>query len=144
MATPESAVVALLKQIPELITLVGDRIHSDQLPQNSQKPPEELYPAIRYQRVSTERASFRDITSGRSGYSQVRMQIDAYALSRSTALAVSGPIVSAMEGYRGIADGLQIDEAWIEDEDGGTDPDMAPGGKPLYRQRVDLMLLGPF
>jgi Protein of unknown function (DUF3168) len=138
MATPESATVALLRQIPELSVLVGDRIHADELPQDC------LYPAISYERVSTERASFRDVTSGRSGYAQVRMQIDAWALSRSAALAVSGPIVASLEGYSGIADGLKIDEAWIEDESGGKDPDVAPGGQSIYRQRVDLMLLGPF
>ena len=138
MADPESATVWLLRQIPELISLVGDRIHSDDLPQDSP------YPAVSYQRVSTERASFRDITTGRSSYAQVRMQIDAWALSRSATLAVSRPIVNFLEGYSGMADGLKIDEAWIEDESGNKDPDVAPGGKPIYRQRVDLMLLGPF
>ena len=137
MATPEGAIVEILRGIPGVTNLVGTRIFVDVLPQNCP------YPAIRYQRISTERASFRDL-AGRSGYAQVRMQVDVFASSRGTALDIGGAILDGIEGYSGIANGLKIDEAWIEDEDGGIDPDVVPGGAPLYNQRLDVMLLGPF
>jgi hypothetical protein len=134
--TPENAIAALLRQVPEVMAS-GVRLHQNALSQAT------TYPAIRYQRISTDRGSFRDL-SGRSGYAQVRIQVDVFALKPAEASNLADAIRDLIEGYSGIAGGAQIDEAWIEDEDGGQDPDLAAGGGAVARQRVDVMFLGPF
>jgi hypothetical protein len=133
----EAALYALLTGgSPSISAMVGTRVWPDVLPQAP------LLPAIRYQRISTPRGQYRTL-DGKAEYASPRFQIDIYATSRSQALTIADAVYRLLEGYTGISSGLRIDAISTEDEAGDLDPDVGPGGAPLYRQRLDFIIYHP-
>jgi hypothetical protein len=138
MPTAEAALFSILTDgSPNAVAaIIGTRVYPDVLPQAP------TLPALRYQRISTQRSQYRDL-SGRAGYASPRFQIDAYALSRSSALALAQAVVDLLEGFTGTVAGLRVDFVSTEDEAGDIELDAGPDGKDLYRQRIDIFLAHP-
>lgn len=138
MASAEAALYTLLTagSPNPVAALVGTRVYPLVLPQNV------LYPAIRYQRISTPRSQYRGL-DGRAEYASPRFQIDAYALTHSQAIAVAQAVYELLEGFTGTVAGLRIDHISTDDEGADLEEGAAPGGAHLYRQRVDVFLYHP-
>jgi hypothetical protein len=71
------------------------------------------------------------------------MQIDVWALTKSASLALAEDVRLALDGFYGIAGGLQIDAAQIEDEDSDFEAGIGPNGSGVYRQRLDFSVSHP-
>lgn len=137
MATTEGALFSILSDDATVSGLVGARIYPDVLPQGV------LYPALRYQRISTPRAQWRTIDTGRSDYANPRFQVDAWALTRSQALTLGQAVLAALDGFRGTAASLTIQAIGNEDEAGDHEPGIGPNGADVYRQRYDFVIWHP-
>lgn len=135
MASAEAALYSLLTAgTPNPVAaLVGTRVYPMVLPQNTS------YPAIRLQRISTPRSQYRTM-DGRADYASPRMQVDVYALTHAAAIAVAQAIYETLEGYHATVGGLRIDAISIDDEGADLEEGVGPGGAPLYRQRLDLIV----
>lgn len=138
MPSAEAALYSLLTAgSPNPVhALVGSRVHPLVLPQNV------LYPAIRYQRISTPRSQYRAL-DGRAEYASPRFQIDAYALTHAQAIAVAQAVYELLEGFTGTVAGLRIDQISIDDEAADMEAGAGPGGAHLYRHRTDVFLYHP-
>jgi|SRR5688572_2577699 len=135
MPSAEAALYSLLTtgSPNPVAALVGTRVYPLVLPQGVS------YPAIRVQRISTPRSQYRTM-DGRAGYASPRMQVDAYALTHAGAIAVAQAIYAMLEGYHATVGGLRIDAISTDDEGADIEEGVGPGGAPLYRQRLDLVV----
>jgi hypothetical protein len=138
MPRAESALIALLTvgSPNPVAAIVGTRVYPRKLPQSV------IYPAIRYQRISTNRSQFRDLT-GFAHYAMPRFQIDCYTLSEAEAIALGQAVFLRLEGFAGMSNGLRFDSIANEDEAGDLEEGAGPGGADLYRQRFDFFLPHP-
>lgn len=138
MPSAEAALVALLTVgSPNPVSaLVGTRVYPRKLPQNV------TYPAIRYQRISTARSQFRDL-SGRAGYARPRFQIDCWALSEAQCVALAQAVYQRLEGFGGVSANLQIDGISTEDEAADLEEGVGPNGADVFRQRLDFFVPHP-
>ena len=141
MATsPEQGLFALLTGShlspagSALTVIVGTRIYWDVLPEGV------TYPAVRLQRISTNRDEFRSIDTGVADYAQSRFQIDAWALSRLAAINLSQAVFATIEAAHASFVDLRVDPCWTEDEAGDLEEGIGPNGADVYRQRLDIMM----
>lgn len=140
MASAEESLVAILKGDATVAGLVGNRIFPKILPQNV------IYPAVRYQRISTARDQFRVLSrsGGKATRQQSRIQVDSWALTEAVAQQVGAAVRGALDGFAGTSAALQIDQLWIEDEGGDTEENVeggaGEGGAHLYRVRQDYLI----
>lgn len=135
MPSAEAALFSLLTagSPNPVAAIVGTRVHPDVLPQGIS------YPAIRYQRISTPRDQYRTL-DGKAEYASPRMQVDAYALARSQAIALGQAVYYLLEGFTGIVAGLSIDAVSTSDERGDLEEGAGPAGAHLYRQSLDFIM----
>lgn len=127
----EEAVTALLLADARVRSLMGSRIHWGRLPQSAGTGAYAVLNLI---------SGLPDyVSSGRSGLTQSRLQIDGYAPSVMLARDCTAAVVSVLEAYRGTVSGVQIQGARVA---GARDfqPDGPPGKDTLYRRSVDLIL----
>lgn len=82
-----------LKSDAGVAALVALRIYPDLLPQAV------TYPAIRYQRITTERPS---AMHGDAGVAAVQMQVDTFAVSAADARQLATAIRAALQRWRGV------------------------------------------
>lgn len=138
MPTAEASLFSLLTagSPNPVAALIGNRCFPLVLPQNV------LYPAIRYQRISTPRSQYRAL-DGRAEYASPRFQIDAYALTHAQAIAVAQAVYALLEGFTGTVAGLRIDQISTDDEAADMEAGAGPGGANLYRHRIDIFLYHP-
>jgi len=136
MPSAEAAIYSLLTtgSPNPVAALVGDRVYPLVLPQ----PP--TLPAIRYQRISTPRAQYRTL-DGLANYASPRIQIDCWDTTPDGVLAVARAVYELLDGFHGTVDGLRIDAISTEDEATDLEPDVGPGGTPLYRWRLDVVMM---
>jgi hypothetical protein len=137
MATTEAALVSLLVQggvSNPVFVLVGTRVYPIVLPQSP------TYPSIRYQRISTVRAPYRVLSTGRAGYAKPRFQIDSYALTPATAQAVADAVMARLDGFAAPVANVIIGSIATEDEDADIEVGVGPGGAPVYRHRKDYLV----
>lgn len=138
MASAEAALYSLLTTgSPNPVSaIVGVRVHPLVLPQGI------VYPAIRYQRISTARDQYRTLI-GKAEYASVRMQVDCYALTALAAITLAQAVYNLAEGYSGIIGGLRIDATSTADQRADLEAGAGPAGVDLYRQGIDLILYHP-
>jgi hypothetical protein len=140
MPSAEASLYALLTSgSPNPVAaLIGTRCYPLVLPQGLQ-----AWPAIRYQRISTPRSQYRTL-DGRADYASPRMQVDCYATTHASALAVAQAVYQMLEGFGGtVVAGLRIEAISTDDEGADLEEGVGPGGAPLYRQRLDLIMFHP-
>lgn len=128
MSSIEAAVRALLVGAPAVATLVGQRIYPYALPQGA------TYPAIRYQRISTDRTYS---IQARSDRAQVRMQVDCYAEALTDALALAAAVRDAIDVYSGTSAGVAVRSVTAAGESGGYESDPLPA---VFRESIDFMV----
>ena len=122
----ESALVKLLLADPAVSSLVGNRIRPLVLPQD------EILPALTYQSISGVSAHGH---SGKTGKEICRMQFDCYAPGYSTAKNVSKALCNALDGFRGLSDGILIEGIFKENE-----LDDFEEGLKIYRVILDFII----
>jgi len=106
----------LLAHAP-LVTLVGNRVHWDTLPQGS------IYPSIVMFTVS----GVTDYTmAGASGYVQTRVQFDCRGATAAAAREVADALGDRLSGFRGVFQGFEFQGCFMQgqrtrfDKDGAT------------------------
>jgi hypothetical protein len=137
MATTEAALVSLLVQGGvgnPVFALVGSRVYPLTLPQTP------TYPAIRYQRIDTQRAQYRMMGTGRAAYAKPRFQIDCYGITPATAQAVADAVRARLDGFAGLVSGVGIGSTATEDEASDIEPGVGPGGSAIFRHRLDFLI----
>ena len=136
MASAEAALVALLTTgSPNPVAdLVAARVYPDALPLGV------LYPAIRYQRISTARFQYRKIATGTGDYAKPRFQIDCFAATKAGALALSDAVRAQLDGYSGISATVSIGSAALEDEASDIEQGAGTGGSNIFRHRLDYLI----
>jgi Protein of unknown function (DUF3168) len=139
MATTEAALVSLLVQgSPNPVAdLVGTRVYPLRLPQATPAP---VLPAIRYQRIDTVRAPYREMATGRSEYVRPRFQIDCFATTPAGAQQVADAVRAQIDGFRGTSAGMAIGGIALEDEAADLEEGVGVGGAPIYRHRLDFLI----
>lgn len=140
MPSAEAAIYSLLTSgTPNPVAaLIGTDCFPDQVPQNFAS-----WPAVVYQRISTNRSEFRTIDRGKAEFARPRMQLSCYATSRSGAIQLAQAVYSLLEGYSGVANGLTVSWVSTEDERGTVEPEIGPGGAPIYGQQIDIFMAHP-
>ncbi len=103
----EQAVYDILRNDALVEAIAGDRIYPLLMPQNA------TYPAITYQRISTDRA--RSL-SGRDYEKRVRLQVDVWSKTFGEAKSLSTAVAAALDDYAGVLAGLQIGACSLVDE----------------------------
>lgn len=129
MATLEAALVSILEDDSGVGAIAGDRIYALVLPQGV------VYPAIRWQRISTPRLKS---TSGPSGRARPRFQIDCYAGTHAEALSLAAAVRAALDGFSGTVAAVVISSSGAEDEGSDFEPDVGASG--VYRERLDFLI----
>jgi Protein of unknown function (DUF3168) len=142
MATTEAALVSLLVQgSPNPVAdLVGTRVYPLRLPQQTPSTTPPVLPAIRYQRIDTVRAPYREMATGRSEYVRPRFQIDCYATTPAGAQQVADAVRAQIDGFRGVSAGVTIGGIALEDEGADLEEGVGVGGAPIYRHRLDFLI----
>ena len=135
MASAETALFSILTtgSPNPVAALVSDRVYPLILPQGS------LFPAIRYQRISTPRGQYRTM-DGFANYASPRMQLDCWDLTFDGVLVLGQAVYGLLEGFHGTVDGLRIDAISTEDEGNEVETDIGPDGATLFRQRLDVIV----
>lgn len=136
MATPEAALVALLiTGIGNPVSaIIGTRAYPLVLPQAP------TLPAVRYQRISTVRATYRQLSTGRAIYAKPRFQVDCFATTPAGAKALADAVRGVLDGYAGEVAAVIIGSVALEDEAAEMETDVGLGGAPIYRQRLDFLI----
>lgn len=136
MASAEAAIYTLLTvgSPNPVAALVAERVYPLLLPQDLM-----IYPAIRYQRISTPRSQYRTL-DGLAGYASPRIQIDCWDLTYDGVIAVSQAVYGLLEGFHGTVGGLRVDAISTEDEATDVEPDVGPEGRALFRSRLDVLV----
>lgn len=125
----EEAVVAYLLANTTLAGLLGNRINWNTRPQGSQLP------AIVLQRVSGTTDYTMD---GPSGLKQSRVQIDCWAKTYGSSVAVSRAVKSALSGLRADLGSTNIQGAFVDNERQSFE--QGAGGEEFHRVSIDLIL----
>lgn len=136
MASAEASLYTILTGgSPNAVAeLIADRVYPNKLPQGV------VYPAIRVQRISTPRAQYRVMSTGKAMYARPRFQVDCFALDHAGAIALADAVRSELGGFMGTAAGLRIVTPDPEDEGGDVETNIGPGGVDVYRQRLDFLI----
>lgn len=136
MATTEAALVSLLVQGSSnpVRAIIGTRAYPEVLPQAPS------YPAIRYQRIDTQRAQYRMMDTGRSAYAKPRFQIDCYATTPAAAQTLGDAVIQVLSGFAGIVSGVNIGSSAHEDEASDVEVGVGVGGAPIFRRRLDFLV----
>lgn len=137
MASAETAIYTLLTagSPNPVAALVGDRVYPLILPQGLT-----TFPAIRFQRISTPRSQYRTL-DGQANYASPRIQIDCWDVDYDGMLDLGEAVYGLLEGFHGTIDGLRIDAISTEDEANDVETDIGPSGVPLFRQRIDVLIM---
>lgn len=126
MAFVEQAIADRLTTDATVASLVATRVFPEILPQDP------TYPAIAYQRITTQRVRSMD---GPSGLSRPRIQIDCYAAAYAQAKALADAVRLALDGKRFSYAGLDVQAAFLEDE---RDQEASEGRDIDDERRVSL------
>ena len=132
---PEAALRQILIANAGVAAIVGTRVYRNKLPQNV------TYPAIRFQLISTPWAEYKTVDNAPVDYAKPRFQIDCFAVVADGELALADAVRAGLDGYHGTVDSpatIRVDPIEIEDEDGGTEEGIGPGGADVFRERVDV------
>lgn len=113
--------------------LLGGRIYPVVLPQRV------AYPATRVQRISTARELAHD---GPLTLARPRIQIDTWSPNYQEAKDVAKAIRIALNGFKGIMDGISVGAIQFVDEREDWEEQAGPSGQEagLYRVRQDLFV----
>lgn len=104
----ESGLVSLLTADSGVSALVGSRVYPDKLPDSP------TLPALTYQVASL---TPRYAHSGDADLDTVRVQVNCWAVTRTTAVTVRDAVRTAVSGYRGTTgDGTVFDRVSIENQ----------------------------
>ena len=125
--TIEDAIYSILTTSLGLDALVSGRIYPVKLPQAP------LYPCISYLRISTQRLS---AMGSDTPVVQARFQFSAWDKKHSDALAVAVQIRAAIKRYRGIEQGVTIQDVLQENELDQYEPNLG-----LYQIIQDFMII---
>lgn len=121
----EQGLTVFLTTYPPLMDLQGTRLYPDNLPQSP------TLPATVYQRIS----GVVDYSqSGQSEPQNARFQFTCWAVDPLAAKLLARVLKTAVSGYRGLMGTVEIQEAFVENETGGQEPDTG-----LYREIVDVI-----
>ncbi|HRJ40833.1 MAG TPA: DUF3168 domain-containing protein [Caldilineaceae bacterium] len=127
----EAALWAELTGDAGVSALISTRLYPEHLPQSP------TYPAATYRRISTLPVYCR-ANNGR--FQQVRIQIDCYAETYASALALADAITAAMEGWTQ-ASGPRVDRAYVANrQDNFADLLGEDGEIGLYQESVDFFV----
>lgn len=129
MTVLEEGLVAYLKTVPGLTTLIGARIYAFRIPQ------EETLPCLTYQRISTPRYHSHDTSGTGNNLSHPRVQFDAWATTYSEAKTITDELRAALNGRRGSTGGVTLQGALVAEESPTYEPDTK-----LYRNRSDYFI----
>lgn len=135
MPSAEAAIYSLLTtgSPNPVAAIVSTRVYPNVLPQNV------VYPAIRFQRISTPRSQYRTL-DGKANYASPRMQIDCWALTHSGVIDLAQAVYGLLEGFNGTVGGLRIDAVSTEDEGADVEQDIGPSSVAVFRQRIDVIV----
>lgn len=122
----EAALYSLLTTTAEISAIVGTRVYPVKLPQ---KP---TAPAITYQRIYSARVRS---TSGPSGLTRTRIQIDYWATTWEGAKALADTVREAIDGHRCTTAGTRIGSIEVEADRDFYEPDAL-----FYRVSQDLTI----
>ncbi|QQS08676.1 MAG: DUF3168 domain-containing protein [Phycisphaerales bacterium] len=124
--TIEAELFQFLTTNAALSGLLADRLYPKQLPQNP------IYPAIVYHRISGARDYSHDGSGNRA---EPRFQFDCYDRTHVGAKALAEGLRLALSGYRGPMGTVDVQSAFLEDDDDGYDDDMK-----VYWYRMDFAI----
>ena len=103
----EVAVVAILKADAAVNALIDERVYPLELRQGTQ------FPAISYQRISTQRDSNMGVDTG---VVIARVQVNSYAERYGEAKELNDAVRAALQRYRGTIAGVEILDSFIDNE----------------------------
>jgi hypothetical protein len=125
----EYALFEYLSTDPGISALVDTRIYPSKIPEPG------IFPAIAWNRVSTNRINTYDsFDTGSEAYSFARIQFDAWDKSFEGAIAVGEALLAALSGYGGVMSGELITAHAVNEFD---DHDSAT---KLFRRSLDFMV----
>lgn len=111
---------------PEVTALAGQRIHAQQIPQQTRESPR-AYPCVVFSTISRVRDPE---LCGASEVVQATVQMDTYGMTRAEVLALARAIRRRMVDYSGLMGTVDVQRVLTDTEfDVGPDPE--PG---LYRR----------
>lgn len=114
----EDAIYSRASGYAGLSALVVTRIYPDKLPQ---KP---TYPAVTYQRVSSQRPAAMNADVG---VMRERFQFDVWATTRASQDAVAAQVLACFARWRGTVSDIVVQDSYFENRiDLGEDPNI-PG-----------------
>ena len=106
--------------------IVGTRVYPVYLPQSP------TYPAITYQRITTERVGS---TTGPSGLARPRFQVDCWATTYAGAKALSTAVRTAVDGHSGKIGSADVFGVIVSNETDFYEPDV-----DINRVTMDLII----
>lgn len=127
--TAEEGIVAELLADAAVSALVSARVFR-LLPQNV------TYPAISYQRISTERFNTLD---GPNDLTQIRIQVDSWAATYAAVKALATAVRQALNGVRPLLGGVTVQHVYLVA--GDTDDVTIDGDRIDHRVTQDYMIL---
>lgn len=127
----ESDLFDYLQTQAAVTALVGTRVYQNVLPQGKD------YPAVIYQRISTEHAQH---TLGAGGLATARMQFDCWALDAAAAQQVGEALRAALQGFRGEMGDTNIRHCSLENTEGGYDPPADSSDVAAHRVSQDFVI----
>ena len=120
----EQALKTYLLSYAELTALVGTRIFPNTLPEGT------AYPAV----------SFFMVSGGRDHQTPIAYptyQLDIWAQSKSAILSVADALRHALQRYKGIMSGIEVEQISIEGE---RDLDYEPDTK-LFHRMIEIQII---
>lgn len=98
----ETGLYAYLANDAVVSSLVGDRIFPNVVPEGT------ILPAIRYQRITTNREDTHDVFGEMHAYVRATVQIDSWSTSAQSAMDVGEAVMLALSGFHGDMEGVAI------------------------------------
>lgn len=134
-----SAIRAFLTTDVSVAALVGERVYTTALPENTINN-DGAFPAIAMHQISRVPTSSH---SGDSGYTDYRFQFNIWAKSEDDVEAVAAALTTALNCYRGampaIGDAqITVESAFLDSED--RDKDDPGDGREMWVARQDYLI----
>jgi len=122
----EAALPTLIAMHGGVVSLVGNRIYPERVPQDVARP------AIAYRRISTPRVHS---LGGASKLARPRFELTVVAESKDNLVQVREALRVGLDGFVGWVSDTHIQAMWLEDED--SDFGERTG---LYESRLDFLI----
>jgi len=129
MTVIDEGLIAYLKTIAGVTSLVSTRIYGKVIPQGA------TLPCVTQQRISTPRILTHDTSGATGDLISPRWQIDAWAELDSSAKAITDAIRAALNGKTGTVGGVTIRASLANEEATTWEPE-----SELYRGRSEFII----